>query len=334
MLQAISKITLGQVVQVLKWSTIASLVLGAVCTIASNEVVIRRLTAIAQADSPADSKPDTSTTSPPDSTPDSPADTSTDEPKRFKIQLSLSSPADLKVREGDNVRVGQVLGDRVRDRQRLATQREQVRLQLARVGNEGSAPAIPPVAPLPPPTFLQNLAEIQSQQLKVDEANKQLALQQRKLDFLKGLPEGEVPRATIEHEERKTEERERAVNQAIGQLQLAQSKLAQAQKERAYEEYQHSLEVAKLGTAQAQQRLEREKQQRDRSFQLAQLQSQLASLDNQLSQLSAVRSPYHAVIKKVKWIEQSDTVLRVELTLDLRGNRSNTPADNSTTTSS
>jgi dTDP-4-amino-4,6-dideoxygalactose transaminase len=162
------------------------------------------------------------------------------------------------------------------------------------------------------------VANIQSAQLKVDEANKRLNLQERKLDMLRGLPEGEVPAATLEHEQQQLDQRQREVSQAIAQVQLAQSKLSQAQKARAYEEYQHSLELAKLKTQQEEQRLAQQQQIRERSFKLAQLQTQRVNLENQLAQLSAVRSPYDGTVKKVKWIEQNDSTIRVELVLDVR----------------
>ncbi|WP_052128732.1 hypothetical protein [Neosynechococcus sphagnicola] len=48
----------------------------------------------------------------------------------------------------------------------------------------------------------------------------------------------------------------------------------------------------------------------------------MQELDSQLVALSAVRSPYAGTIKKVKWLEQADQNLRVELTLDLSGKSS------------
>jgi multidrug efflux pump subunit AcrA (membrane-fusion protein) len=253
-----------------------------------------------------------------------------DQPKRFKLQLSLSSITDLKVRERDRVMAGQVVSDRRPERERLATQLTQLKLRMNQLQASTVNPVVPAtVAPLPPPTFLEQVATIQAVQLKVEEANKRLSLQERKLDMLRGLPEGEVPAATLEHEQKQLEQHQREVTQAIAQVQLAQSKLSQAQKARAYQEYQHSLELAKLKTQQEEQRLTQQQQIRERSFQLAQLQAQRVSLENQLAQLSAVRSPYDGTVKKVKWIEQNDSTIRVELVLDVRERTSPNPTPSS-----
>jgi biotin carboxyl carrier protein len=48
-----------------------------------------------------------------------PAPSPTETTKRFKLRLTLSTPTDLKVREGDRIAAGQILADRAHDRQRL-----------------------------------------------------------------------------------------------------------------------------------------------------------------------------------------------------------------------
>ena len=50
-------------------------------------------------------------------------------PRLLKFNLSLSSPKDLKVRQGDTVAVGEVLADRLEERSRLT--REHQSLELA-----------------------------------------------------------------------------------------------------------------------------------------------------------------------------------------------------------
>ena len=251
-----------------------------------------------------------------------------DAPRKFKIQVALSSPADLKVREGDSVRVGQILSDRARERERIQAQQAQLEIQQERL-RQPTAP-VPPVKPvpgianLPAPSFLEQIAEINRHQLQVQQAQQTLDLQQRKIDLLQTYPAGELPQATIPHEQKVLERLQGELQQQQAELQLTQARLAKAQKDRAYEEYLHSLELSKRQLSINQQDLERQRQvqardqqERDRAFQLAQLQSQLQALDTQLLSLSAVRSPYAGKIQKIKWLGQRDTSLTVELSLVL-----------------
>ena len=69
------------------------------------------------------------------------------------------------MREGDAVSVGQVLADRVRDRQRLETQKEQLQLQITQLQSPIAPLAaehpVPEVAALPSPSFLGEVAEVE-----------------------------------------------------------------------------------------------------------------------------------------------------------------------------
>ncbi|HEY9664350.1 MAG TPA: hypothetical protein V6C65_38390, partial [Allocoleopsis sp.] len=247
-------------------------------------------------------------------------------PQRLQLTLTLSTPEDLKVREGDHVKVGQILSDRVRERQRLAAQQTQLQLQMERLDQPIPGPPavqpIPEVAGLPPASFLDEVAAVEQAKLKVEQAERNVTQQQRLLDMLQSRPAEQLPEATLPHETEVLKQRQQELDQARADQQLAEAKLNQAQSDRQYQEYQHSLEMSKraitIQQAQLQRQEELQRQQieeRDRSFQLAQLQSQMQQLETQLLTLSAIRSPYNGTIQRVKVQQQRDQNLMVELVL-------------------
>ncbi|KAM3092572.1 hypothetical protein ACKFKF_31125, partial [Phormidesmis sp. 146-12] len=142
----------------------------------------------------------------------SPTATPTQRTGRFKLQLTLTAPEDLKVKEGDTVLVGQVLSDRTRERQRLETQKAQVEIQIQRLNQ----PPIKPLAPrqatemaaLPPPNVLQEVAEIDRLQLTFQQVEQRWLQQQQKLAVLDSM-QSEMPPSTIPHEQEVGKQRER-----------------------------------------------------------------------------------------------------------------------------
>jgi multidrug efflux pump subunit AcrA (membrane-fusion protein) len=56
-----------------------------------------------------------------------PAQTS---PRRLTIKVSVAEPSDLKVKEGDRIKTGQLIADRSRERTRLNSQKQQLTLSL------------------------------------------------------------------------------------------------------------------------------------------------------------------------------------------------------------
>ncbi len=263
-------------------------------------------------------------------TPSSLAATGADGSRRFTIILTLFSLADLKVREKDPVQVGQVLSDRTPERQRLEAQVQQLRRQVAKlqepVAGPPAAVAVPELASLPSPSFLENVAAIESQQLQIAKADQERFNQQRKLDQLEALPASEVPPAVLPHERERLKQREQDYAQSQGALVLARARLAKAQDERRYTEYLHSLEVSKRAIAVQQADLQRQEQaqrrqeqERDRLYKLAQVNAQLQTLETQLTALAAVRSPYAGKVQRLKWQGQTNQMLTVELTLLVSG---------------
>jgi len=94
--------------------------------------------------------------------------------KRFKITLTLSSPQDLKVREGDLVREGQILADRDYERSRLTNQRREVLGAIAKI-EQTPQPIIlppPPLRNLPPISFAEEEAQIEAAELRFTQAQR------------------------------------------------------------------------------------------------------------------------------------------------------------------
>jgi DNA repair exonuclease SbcCD ATPase subunit len=246
--------------------------------------------------------------------------------ERFKIRLTLSSSTDLKVREGDEVAKGDVLADRTRDRTRLDAQKRQLQLRIARlkqpIAGAPTAKPIPEVAGLPPTSFLDEAAKVSQASVKIAAFEAAVTQQQRMLDLLESTPNAELPESAIPHEREVLKQRRQELDQANSELELAKGQLSQAQAERQYQEYQYSLELSKRAIAlqqsdlQRQEQLQREEQEiKDREFQIAQLEGQVQAIETQIVQLSSVRSPFSGKIRKIKFEEQNDQNLTVELQL-------------------
>lgn len=244
--------------------------------------------------------------------------------RRLTLKLTLSSPDDLLVREGDRLQEGEIVADRVRDRSRLEVQLERLRLQTERLSKNSIQPPpvrpVPDVAGLPPANFLSEVAEVESKRLLVEAAARNLQNQQRLVDML--TIRRDVPEEVLAHETVVLEERQREVDQAKAQHLLAQGKLSQAQNERQFQEYQHSVTIANRQIQLQQNELERQGQwqrwqeaERNRSFQLAQVETQRQQIETQLLDLGAIRAPMGGRITRIKWAGQNDQNLIVELTL-------------------
>jgi len=310
--------------------------------------------------------------------------------KRFRVAATLSGPEDLKVKEGDRVKAGQVLADRDAERSRLTFERQTLVASIQRI-REALMPAPPlPVTPpvmldLPKISYAEQVAAISSARLDLAQAKRVLALyqqskplslygskrfiaieniksadtglvlQRRKADAvgnIEGIPpeivkhEGEVL-ARLEQERNRLEadltlqrsqeavevsqrdsklrDLQDAVQQSTSSLGVAYSKLQAARDDRSYNEYQHSVLVARraqennqAAQAYARQRQEYLTEKRDRDYQIADLNGRLSSVDEKLSQIAVVKAPYDGVVKRIKNLGQSNNAFNVELVLLVR----------------
>ena len=246
--------------------------------------------------------------------------------KRFKLTLTLSAPKDLRVQEGDVIQAGQILSDRVEERARLEGQKRLIQFQLQRLAQAITEPLPPrstvPIPDLPPPSFLEESANIDRQSVDVEIISRRRENQQRMIDAMKILDPGTLPPSTLDHEQSKFAEADQELQKQISERALAQGKLNKAQESYKYEQYRHSVELAKRDIDSDRARLEYqrqvqeyEKQLRDRAFQTSEATAKLQILESQIAALSIIRSPYSGTIKKIKWLSQNDKNLSVELVL-------------------
>lgn len=325
---------------------------------------------------------------------------SSNSPRLLKFSLSLSSPKDLKVKQGDTVTAGEVLADRVKDRSRLTRERQSLELayqqiQARKIISPPAPVPVPAVKSLPPISYAEEEAAIRAAAINVVGAERAFQLQQENLKT-KPLEESyQLQRAEVEvhqaqrlldnqrlkidavamlkdlppsvavHEQEVLKQREAEQNLAQAEYQQAQAKLIAASKiqteklsslaaslekaradhqlaiarlqtkrdQRAYTEYEASVTAARQAQEKNQavgnysrQLAEAEQQQRDRSFQLAQITAQIAEVDNQLSSLSVVTSPYSGIVRRIKIQGQTNNNLSVELTLAVGGTPTGIPS--------
>jgi len=210
-----------------------------------------------------------------------------------KITLTLSSPQDLKVREGDIVHEGQILADRDYERNRLENQRREVLNAIAKI-EQTPQPVIlpaPPISNLPPVSFAEEEAQVQAAELKFTQAQRnyqsaisgdpligekaqidyaeaevkdsyrKVELQQRKLDAVVILTR--LPQEVVAHETEKYKEQrslwEKA--QADWDFKKAQYKQVQQQRSQLVADLGNKVELARaeLELAQAKYRTAKER---------------------------------------------------------------------------
>lgn len=341
---------------------------------------------------------------------DAPTETLTSNPKPGKLlrlNLSLSSPKDLKVKEGDTVTAGQVLADRVEEQSALSAQRQDLILQYqqlqARTIPTPPAPvSVPAVNQLPPTSYAEEEAAIASAGLSVRQAERAFQLQQQKikqppLEASNAVDRAEVevenqqrlvqnqqrildavavlknlPEAVTEHEQEVLKQKQADLKQAEADYKQAQGKLSAASQveteklvslsaaleksraeqqlaiaklqtkkdQKAYTQYEASITAARRAEERnqsiqnySQQLTQAEQQQRDRSFQLAQLKAKIAEVDQQIATTSVVTSPYNATVRSIKIQKQTNNELTAELILVVSGNPPATSPGSDTLTS-
>jgi hypothetical protein len=113
------------------------------------------------------------------------------QPRTIKIDLTLTSPQDLKVKPGDEVTPGQVLSDRITERQRLLAQKKQLEISLKKLDLPIPEPTqpkpIPALSKLPPVSYQQEEANIALKQQELAEAERTIANQEEKIRQLREL---------------------------------------------------------------------------------------------------------------------------------------------------
>ena len=255
----------------------------------------------------------------------------------------ISRMEDLQVKEGDFIAKGQIIADRTKERAQLASEKSLL-IQKIEKFSQRSIPAlnrspIPPIANLPPPSFIEIHSEIQAKRLQVQEAERLARQQQRKIDMLNALPPGDLPPETLRHELEGLAATQRKITEAEAAISQSEAKLSTSQADRQQKEYEHSLKISEVAEREQQRELERnrqaqeyQKQERDREFQIAQLQTQLQSLDEKIKDVSAILSNHTGKIRKIRIAKQDNSGLHVDIQLSITGKTNNSATDRNTST--
>jgi len=215
--------------------------------------------------------------------------------KRHTITVTVSSPEDIKVEEGDRITEGEVIADRTKEREKLIQQRDQLQLVINKAMQ---ATPIPP--PPPEPSYA-------AQQAAVAEAREMVAywkqLPQPKYRFKQEDLIVSLDTETVEKRQdiaQKQIEAQQELNSAIANLQDAQSR------------YQRELYTYNINLSKA------EADQRQREMDVLRLREKLDNLNQQISELSVVRSPYAGRVRRVKIMNQNNLTITAEVTLLVR----------------
>ena len=258
--------------------------------------------------------------------------TETTAPKRLNITVNVTEPDDLKIGEGSQVKTGDIIADRERERTRLTAQQKQLQLSLNRLLAATITPPAAPVAvpttlALPPISYLEQEAAVAKTKTVIDSAESEVELKQSEINYLSGVKN--LDPIILEHERAKVKQLKLNHTAAIREYQLAMGKLQTAKNGRQYQEYQASIDTARRVEEQNQARLnyqrqlaEYEQRLSDREFQVSQVQTKLNEVDNAIATLSVVKSPYSGTVRRVSWLGQSpDGTLTAEVTLMVESDR-------------
>ncbi len=252
--------------------------------------------------------------------------TQTTIPKRLNITVSISEPDDLKISEGSQVKTGDIIADRERERTRLTAQEKQLqlsldRLQAANITPPAAPQPVPPVMALPPVSYLEQTAAVEKTKSQIASLESEVELKQEEITYLKSVKN--LDPIILEHEQAKLKQLKLNHTAAVREYQLAMGKLQTARNSRQYQEYRASLDTARRVEEQNQARLnyqrqlaEYEQRLTDREFQVTQLQEKLNDIQNQIATISVVKSPYNGTVRRVSWLGQSpDGSLSAQVTL-------------------
>jgi biotin carboxyl carrier protein len=276
--------------------------------------------------------PAISQTSPPSTTQTSTTTTSpepTTSPKRLTVTVNVAEPNDLKIKEGQQVKVGDLIADRERERSRLSFQKQQLKISLTRLETANITPPAPPtatpiVSSLPPISYLEHEAAVEKSKAAIASVSSELDLKKQEIDYLSKVPN--LDPVILEHERAKLAELQRNHTAAVREYQLAMGKLQSAKDSRKYQEYQATVDSARRVEESNQTRLnyqrqlaEYEQRLTDREFQVTQIKTKLNEVENAIASLAQVKAPYAGVVRRIKWLGQSpDGSLSAEITLMAR----------------
>ncbi len=250
----------------------------------------------------------------------------TQQPRRLTVTVKIAEPQDLKISEGSQIKAGQIIASRDREKQRLDAQKSQLDLSLQKLQSYQPLPPTPPNFPpaikaLPPNSYLEQEAMVEKTKTAITAIESQIEVKEKEIEYLQAVEN--LDPIILDHEQVKLNQLKLKLTETIRDYQLAIGKLQTAKDSRAYQEYQASLATAQRveqmnasRSSYERQLAEYQQQLAGREFQEAQVKGKLNEVENQIASLSVVKSPYDGTVRRIKWLGQSpDGSLTAEITL-------------------
>ena len=248
------------------------------------------------------------------------------QPRLLKINLTLSDPKDLKVKQGDILKIDAVISDREDERKRLQAQRADYLATIKIL----SLPIAKPIEPLnikkvpmlPDQSFAEIESNIDLQRIKVKSAEQKVTQQKQKLELIETLNARDLPNGTKEHEGVKLAEYETELKSEQARLAVEMGKFESEKSGRSLKQYEaeqteirNALEknrsLQEYGKAVA----DYDRTEQERVFKIAEMQSKIALVDEKLKEISTVRAQYASEVKRVRFVKQVNNAIDVELLL-------------------
>ena len=210
---------------------------------------------------------------------------------RHTVTATVTHLGNIQVKEGDRVSIGQTLVDNPDERKAMETKRRELELAIA----TNQPVPIPPSPPIP--NYSAEVAAVESARAMLA-AVSQTPLPEYRFtttELVQVMDRDIIrERQTLALERVKAEQ---TLNQAIANLQTAKSDYQQR-----LSDYQSKV-------------MEVQRENAERELKQAKLRRDLAELDLRKDYASTTRSPYTGRVRQVKVLGQSESGLKVEITL-------------------
>jgi hypothetical protein len=231
--------------------------------------------------------------------------------KRHRIQVQVVSLNDLKIAEGSEVIVGQIISDRTDERQSLEAERDQIDNSIKQLSIPTSQ-----LAELPPPNFAVEEAAIAQlkNELKLLESRPSetqgetfLRFKDEKLNKL--LEAEKLEKVAVRVQESANNQVKLAESKAklAGQLNSAVATLNKAKSNYQYQQYEHSLNLVR-------QQSEMQRQQ----YQVASLVGKKQEIEGKLREITQIKSPVAGRVRRIKNLGQKDRTINLEVVIDVK----------------
>jgi hypothetical protein len=239
-------------------------------------------------------------------------------PRTLKIAVSLTEPDDLKVSQGQQVREGQVLADRTKQRQRLVVQRREAVEALKRIEQRKILPPaelrpVPQMTSLPEPNYAQEEAAIAAAKLRLEEAKAAYRMHQISLKQQPAGPASAVARQEIELQKRQraTELQSRQLD-AVATLHDLPPEVREHEHERLKQltdeadQARAELELRKSELNEAVNQQNERLRQLDVGIQKAQSELELAQGKLQAARQQRQQKQYEHELAQVRWVQDNN----------------------------